>query len=1244
MKKLSIYIITLLLAVGLAACETGIVEIPIETEEPVVPVEPEPEVPNNTDTSPEVIVEFVDRFIEVPADIERVRRYQPGTYMLAESRPNNQNGHTFAVVTIDDYGRIAGVYVDQTITTRNLFRSDEGLFYLFVPGNRLSIPDAYRFISLTTPVENYPTMNDAIRSNDLVVGIDTAAIRNLNRMPVNETKQMAANRLPGNGTLNYQRQMRLVAQKIVADNTTYGFNLIERDGVLTTSSINGITEALDVPLFLVQSILDGPARLTDSSALRSMSTPRYGVYNSGIYIEYSPTAYLNNELIHGLSIVVVDAFGRITGVHFDELVASTARTSVVASKQILGRVAEVSNQSSPWYEQANRLARQVVLNQGIDGFRLLRQNTLVQDQLSVNAPTLIVGNVSSSTIRINEILLATEQALDKALYNQYVDGTYLLMSTTNASVFGYVTIQNQAIVDVFIDRFVLINQATAFRRNQAVLLQLAAKQFTLPTGNVVGNILVYEVNGIYYSVNAVTEINNVLLPINQQLNKDQQVNLNATEVASLRPIPGWHTASSLRQTDTTQQAWFNDQQAIAEVIQQQGNLTSFHVVDGRIVNNGVNQIAAAAVLELVSQGLYQARDAKNLVFDQPLLPQTVPLADGSYIAHAAPSPSGAMSFTYMVVEDGKIITWVVDQTALQNNRLTSVLLSNSSRRDEWISLSDRLRASQHQIVTPLIEKPAPNPTVQSIKTSPLLLETGFPSAETKYADALDDVIRQAVGNKSNQDIEWIQSYFNDDSDFFKDRTLTAFQVIFGWLPGSITNPALSYPYRLVWRTTNRDVTINSEQDNYTLRVGRLDEDSRVSIELEIYLPNANIPLSRQVFELPLQRRTTFGQRVLNSQAFDLPSTFILANRSYVLPSSDVVTVGWQSSQPEIFSNTGQVANVTQATTVELTAFVDLDANNQLGTNEPLRRYIVTVLPLAQAISRVEAELDTNQIGEFISNQLTLGTTSSVWGLSYSWSSNDPQVTIVTSGSTSEVYVGAVDFATNISLTASFNVGNQSITKTFRADAGNKERYDLFATQDLPVITASNSMIKGQSLFDSFTSTGRFYKSQITFYTTDFGKFVNAQGEIIYQHPTIDACFEIVVSARYTGGTVQSIATSSHEFCVLSEQSLLAQMNADRDSLSNYLVSLRLTSHVDTLLQLPLVGLTYRHPIRWEVLPNQEVILESIDVSNLASGIVIVKSSTGSLSSGDRLRVRAVFEVAESSSLLSTKEVVIEVRN
>lgn len=1246
MKKLFILLTTVVLFLGLAACETGIVDIPVEIEEPVVPVEREPEPSPGVNTAPEVIVEFVDRFVEVPAQVERVRRYQPGTYMLAESRPNNQNGYVFAVVTIDDYGRIAGVYIDQTITTRNLFRSNEGLFYVLVPGNRLNIPDAYRLISLSTPVEDYPTKDDAIRSSDLVVGIDTNAIRSLTRLPVNETKQMAASRLNQNGALNYQEQMQRVAQKIVDDNTTYGFNLVERNGVLTTSSIEGITEALDVPLFLVQSILDGPARLNETPSLRLDSNPRFGAYHPGTFVEFSPTAYVNNELVHGVSIVVVDAFGRVAGVYLDELVASTARTNVVASKQILKEAVGGNNQSLAWYEQANRLANQIVLNQGINGFSLVRLNTFTPDTLRVDAPTLVIGNFSPVSIRVNEVFLATQANLTEALFNDYVDGTYLVSPTSSSNAFAYITIRNQTIVDVFIDRFVLLDQGSIFRRGQAVSLQRVTRRFPTPTGVVTGDVIVYNVDNVYYSANNVTEVNNFVLPSNQTIARDQQVTLTQDELASLRPVPGWQTASSLRQVDASQQQWFDDQRAIARAIQDAGNLTSFQLTEGRITNvTGVNQVSADFALELVAQGLHQARDSQNIVFDVPFLPQRLPLADGSYIAHAAPETNGAMSFSYMVVEDGQIITWIVDQTSLQNNRLRSALFGAQARRDEWVTLSSRLRAAQHQLIPQLLEKPAPNPTLNSVRVSALFTQPGIPAIQESTISAIDAGIRQTVEAKQQQDIRWIRSYFSTQDEYFNNRTLVAFQTINTWLPGSISDPELNYEYRLVWRTTNRDITITQELGQYSVRMARLDEDSVGQIELEIYLPNSNIPFSRQMFELPLRRRSTFGQDVLSSPAFDLPSLFVLANQTLELPTSDVVSIRWLSSQPNVFSAAGQTANVSQPTTVELTAFVDLDGNNELGPNEPLRRYTVTVLPLAQAMTRLESELDTAQIGDFIGSRLTLGTDSSVWGLTYSWSSSSQQVQMVTTSGITEVFVGSLDFPADIPLTATLSVPNNSITKTFRVDAGNKDRYLTFATMDVPVLTAHRDMVIGDSLFASFSPTGQFYRSQITFYTTDFGQFVNSQGQIISQHPTIDVCFDVVVTARYSGGTQEAKVTTQEEFCILSAQTLLNQMNQDRDRLVDYVLSLRLTSHVDQPLSLPLNGFLHGHPIRWEVVSGQEAILESFNTSGLASGVIIVNTSTGSLQNGDALRLRGIVDVTVGSPpILVAKEIRIDVRN
>ena len=105
MKKLIILAVSLFLLLSLAACDTELVDIPINPDPIEEPVDEVPEV-NETpevnidpevetsipDITPEVIIEFIDRFIEVPAEVERLRRYQPGTYMAAEPTPNTQNG------------------------------------------------------------------------------------------------------------------------------------------------------------------------------------------------------------------------------------------------------------------------------------------------------------------------------------------------------------------------------------------------------------------------------------------------------------------------------------------------------------------------------------------------------------------------------------------------------------------------------------------------------------------------------------------------------------------------------------------------------------------------------------------------------------------------------------------------------------------------------------------------------------------------------------------------------------------------------------------------------------------------------------------------------------------------------------------------------------------------------------------------------------------------------------------------
>lgn len=1237
MKKITLLITIILLVVGISACETTIIEIPIETIEPVVPVEREPE-PNVTDTSPEVIVEFVDRFITVPANVERQRQYLPGTYMLAESRPNTQNGYVFSVVVIDDYGRIAGVYIDQTISTRNLFRSPEGNFYSFLAGNRINIPDSYRLVHLSTPLREYPTTNDAIRSADLVVGVDRDAIARLTRFAVNETKQLTSSRVPVLGQLTYQQQMQAAAKKIIDDNTTYGFNLIVRNNVLTTNSIEGMTEALDVPLFLVQSILDGPAALPEGAILRKLDSPRYGVYQAGTFASFSATAFVDSGLVHGLSIVVVDVFGRMTGVYLDEIVSSTARANVVASKQILKTAVGLSaTQPLEWFEQADLVARQIQTNQGINGLTL-SSSTAVVTELTVGLPRLLITNMNDIAIRANEILLATKENLSLARYRNYIDGTYLISSPSS---FAYVTIYNQQLVDVYVDRFVFKEQAQVFRGGQARNVERIVRQFSTPTGLANGDVLVYASGASYFSVSEVNQLNSLLLSSDQQLVKDELMVLSATEVASLRPSQGWHTASSLMLADVAQTTWFNDQQQLATQIETKGSITDFHLVNGRIPSlPGIAQVQANPLLELVANGLFQARQSTTSGLSVPFIPQVTPLADGSYFAYDGPKPSGAFYISYMVVKEGKIISLIVDSTFFGNNQVSSLLFTTTPVKDDLIALSNSLRQSQTSMLFSLIEKAAPIPTIRLIQSIILTDIEDVAFSAAPFEAVLDDVVSQATLAKEAQDIQWIRDYFTNDVAYFSGTTLIGSQNKNSWLPSSLSNAALSHAYRLQWRTEERDLSIVREGDLFSVRVSRLDVNKTAILDLEIFASGATQPMATLKFALPMRQPLTQGTTILNSKAFDFTSTTWLEGSQITLPTSSEMTVSWFSRRPEVLSATGLTASVTQATTVDLIAYVDLDADGVIDPNEPARVYTVTIIPIVQAMARLRTELDTNQLGEFIGNKVSLKQSSSILGLSYTWSIENPNVTVTRVADETQLFVRALDVQQTILLTAMVNVPNNNIALTYKVDTGSRQQYSAFATMDLPVMNTKTALYQGQSIFDDYSSIGRFYRSQVSFYTTDFGRFIDASGVVIFQHPTVDACFDAVVTTKYSGGVIESTVSRTESFCVMSLKTLQQQINEDRNQLQNYVIDLGLTSHVNTPITLPLRSWLHQLPLRWEVVEGQESILQFFDLTNINSGIVVVNTTNETLAAGTSLRLNAIVTIVAGTPPVQTNKLIL----
>ena len=1235
MKKLAVIFSISLLVVGISACERGIVEIPIVTEEPVVPVEREPE----TDERPtEIVIEYVDRVITVPAELERQREYLPGTYMLAEERPNNQNGYVFTVVVVDDYGRIAGVYIDQTLTTRNLFRNPQGVYYTFIAGNRINIPDTYRRIELSRSFLEYPTTNDAIKARDLVVGVDTEEIRNLTRIAVNETKQLVSDRVVVAGRMTYRQQMQAVAKKIMDDNTTYGFNLIEKDGVLTTNSIDGITEPLEVPLTLVQSILDGPAALPANTNLRDLDNPFYGVYQEGIYANFSPLAYEDGVLVHGLSIVVVDEFGRMTGVYLDEITPSTARANVVASKQILKTAVGLStSQPLEWFEQANAIAQQIILNQGIKGF-VLANDLAVITELNVGLPKLQITNLPNIAIRANEILLATQSNLSQALFTDYVNGTYLVINPTS---FAYVTIYNQQIEDVFVDRYVLRDQAQIYRNDTVINVERVVRQFSTPNGLVDADVVIYSSGGLYYSVHDVTRVNELVVSTEQQLEADEELELTEVELATKRPVPGWNTASSLVQIDAAQATWHSDQNNLAAAIEANRSITDFHIVNGRIpALSGIAQVQATSVLELVADALFQARQVSSDGWSVPFVPQPVPIADGSYMIHTPPRASGALYSNYMVVKEGRIITWIVDSTYLQNNRVASFMFSTNPVRDDLIVVSNLLRESQTTILPSVIDKAAPTPTILPIRTVTLIDREEGIFVVSPFEEVIDAAIRQATIAKEAQDIQWIRDYFTKDAAYFKDRTLLSSQNLTQWLPSVISHPALSHEYGLRWLTEDRDLTIVRDGASYTVRVVRLDVDKTGILDLEILIPNVNIPISIQQFELPMQRPATHGVTVLNRKAMDLPSAVLLENTQFTLPTSNELTISWRSSKPEVLSASGLTGTVTQATTVDLTAFIDVDGNGFINVNEPSRVYSLTVLPLAQALTRLESELDTNQLGSFVGNIVTLETKSTIWGLSYTWSIDSQNVVIVRTETEDTFYIRALDAQQNIQFTANVNVPNNNISIPYRVDAGTKEQYTNFATMDLPIMNVDKPLYQGQSLFESFNGQGRFYRSQLSFFANDFGRFVDGSGVVIFQHPTVDACFEVEVTSKYSGGVVESSVSNKHPFCVMSLSTLQQQINEDRTQLQNYVIDLGLTSHVNTPITLPTTSWIHQFPIRWEVLSGQEAILEYFNVTNINSGIIVVNTTNPTIAGGISLRLTARIDVVAGTPPVQTNKLVL----
>ena len=1267
MKKLIILAVSLFLLLSLAACDTELVDIPINPDPIEEPVDEVPEV-NETpevnidpevetsipDITPEVIIEFIDRFIEVPAEVERLRRYQPGTYMAAEPTPNTQDGHVFVVVMIDDYGFISNVYIDQTISTRVLFVDPAGLVYTFVQGNNVNIPDSYRLINVSQPISTYPTVDDAIRATDLVVGINNTEIRRLARTVVNETKQIGSDRISVTSPITYKEQMQLVADKVVQDNTTYGFNLINQNNIVTTTSIPNIDQPLDIPLFLIQSILDGPADLLPTTALRSLDTPRYGEYQPGMYVEYSPAFVENGGINHAISLIGVDRFGRIFSSYLDETVGSTARTGVFSSKQILGDAFPVTGSDLTWSRQANTLSQQLVFNQGIEGFTYQLLGALgnvsrIDYPFTTSLPVQ-VSNLSGINIPVNSIIQAVDSTLLKARFGNYIDGVYKVTASDGSNQFAIVTIEDNEIIDVYVDRFINSSQARLSRQNQEVTLERFPRSIGTLNATRTVQIPVYRIGSDYYFASNLTHLGNVPIIGDQQIEKDQLVTLSLQERNQLTPVAAVQTSRSLREVDTTQAQWVAQTDQIVELVVDAGTTTSFLLSNGRFLNTSTGQsIPIDSIFNLVTKALYQARTLGNAITTVGSSLVDVPIADGSYVAFQTPTATGETPYSYMMVRSGQVVTWVVDRTVLRGDAMSSVLVSTSPtdtmRQKEFIGVMQQLLHQQTALISSTIVDPLPELTFVTVRGQSVFSSTTYTDEIYAQIESIDGVIQQAANARLSQDMQTIQAYFATNSSTFPNQPLVAFQTKTRWVPSILSLPTLSANYRLEWSTTSRDVDIELDGVGYTFSVGQVAEDITVPVTVEVFLANSNRPYLSYTYDLNVIRRFTNGQQILNDESFDFPSLRLLENTAFNLPTSTEVDVRWITSSTNVISAAGQTVATNVPLSATLTAYVDLDANAQRGPNEPFREYNITVLPRTQALEEVIASLDTKQVVEYIDPVLDLGTDSSVWGLTYTWSSSSPQVRISTVSGVSTLTIGKLDFQQDIPITATFNLPNTTHAVSYRLDAGRATIYEEFTLLDLPTFTTSDVMIPGQALFSPQGNRGQRFGSELSFITTDFGRFVNNSGVIIYQHPTEDACFELRFTSKYSGGITYFTQTKQEPFCVISTRTLQTRLNRDRDEVSNVVVDLSLNNHRDRVLTLPTVGDVYGYPLRWSVKSGEIVDPALYDTSNIASGIIIIKTSNQDFTASDDLVLTLTAEVPLFGGAFqrATKDITIEVR-
>jgi|GEM_PF-6405610 len=1259
MKKIYLIFTAVFISLMLTACndDTPVIDIPVEEVDDPVVEDPQEE-PDDDDVTCEpcepVVVE-----VAVPVYIqpEMERKYKPGVYFETNQVANGNGGYSFAVVVIDAYGDIAGVYIDETYSSRKLYTDSENV-YVYVEGNGETIPSSYRKIDINLEYSDYPTGDEAITTDDLIVGIHSDSIDELDILQVNESKYLLNGNLNMGGTYTYKNQIDMIANKIISDNTTYGFNLYNSGDLALTDSIAGVSIAVSEYLELVQTILNDKAVLTESDFLLSKEDPVYGMYETGSYINRSDRIVEDGAVNFDFSFIVVDDYGMISGCYLDGTSSDSIVEGGFSTKNIMGKTYGMSTleNTKEWNEQALLLATQVANNQGIKGISLYSidaTQTIVETELGDERQEIYTDVVAGVTIRVDGMLQAVNRTLEEIKYSNYVDGTYYQTSNTANHIFGVLTIEEGQIEHLFLDKVKSVFQASHEHLGEERKVFKFVRNFEMGEDYQTKTIVVYQVGGKYYSIDDVHYIDTTVISERDQIDKDDLVNLSDIELETIVPVPGYYTAHIADDSEyINMEGWLNKSEEIALNAALNNGTDFLHVDEYGLTIGEDPTFNTKTIIELINKLLYSARTGGNQLTNSIGSNLSNKLADGEYFYHGVPDEFGYIDFAYMTVDEGDISSLFFDTTFFNGSFATTQFADNFNNdvgNTEILNLVNVLIRQQGTLVNNIIDSYdyVNTETLGSINDSILLEVEGLPLEKDKYIDMYEVLVIQAADQRLQYDAELIYEAIGQDETLLKDAYFIIDTTTYNYLPKEITGVDVSNDYQLRWRSQDTraiDIKLHDSEEGYNVEVDDdVDSGDIVMFKLEVVLEETNKVIDAFYYPVDVLSNRALGFKVLNDPSFTLQASYLLESTEFDLPTSDKVTILWDSSDESAFDD-GQSRNINSDKEIILTAYADLNEDGVFTLGEPSKEFNVTILTEESGIERVRDAISLSNVYKYIDKDIVLSKKSPVWGITYDWITYSDFVTLTDYGTYEYATVTRKDYDIDVKFIADLSIGTfvNDLEFEYKILAGNKNVYREYAEEDaaalqfchLELFDPANPSITYMDLnklvldnrigivvdgecqeivIDRFNdyNEGIHRESKIKFEIDDFKMFVDSDGFVIYEHPTKDAEFTLNATITYSGGLVNGVVEKSWPITIISQDTQERITNEDLELLSDYLIDISHNQGADYNIVLPLFGKINDLPIVWSLNAPDTTILDTMyDVTDLENGRVIILTKTG----------------------------------